>query len=711
MSYKPYKYLEYDNGASGEPVRMRDKNYEPISETLYDELMLAFLKFDVIGFYKTLNKMHVFNDGTREKANELGEGVRSRILLATKYPGDLETIEGLIEIYVPEGWYINGDYLNPNTKPQFFLSEDSREDLNIKGYKLSYPLANGVVNQGKTARILTGDVRFPLEISRRDIDKPMHVRGTFTFELCKQGGKECRYVSSRNSLSLEPSVREEDSVHANFVRHGFWDVPQEKTEDAEVDKVFYSPDDGKLIVKFKTKRPFSNVAVMAEDAVGSDFVNPKYTIGENEITATFESTSVADKVSEGQPIAVSATFDDRDALRKVVEPEIFIPLKPERVPVVPDYLLAFLFGILINIMPAALCLLQRLVVLFKEKENRTAIFMRYALGAALGLALTGWYVVKHEWYLMYGILWLNIAAIMLSVSYLSALLGYMDFNLFRPFKGIVKRGFLIGLFTVLFMAAFPYLLKTEIMGQAPVDDKLAMLKYFGMIWVGLLVLPLCALFLHKFIVELPLKLRFLNVPYTAFYVFGLLWIIWNNCGIGALIVMIVEGIATLLLWYVYPLMIQETVVHKRVKAEKVALFLLVQKHCAVILLVLFILALTICKFMPIKVYAVPQVAEVMSDLRERVNAGETILISFNADWQQPLAMQNRLSAKKLKVYDIDVNVYTVPAYHSVADEWFKLYGKSTPPLNILFTMRHPNGLVLPDALKNVDWAKAVRNFE
>ena len=712
VSYKPYKYLEYDGDELGEPVRLRDKNYEPIPETLYDELMLALLKFDIVKFYKTLGKMQIFNDGTREKINELGEGVRSRILLASKYPGDLETIEGLIEIYVPKGWYINGDYLNENKRPQFFLSEDSHEDLNIKGYKLSYPLANGVINGGKTARILTGDIRFPIEISRRDKEKPMHVRGTFTFELCKKGGKECRYVSSKNSLSLDPSDREEDSVHANFVRQGFWAIPQEKTEDAALDKAFYAPKDGKLIVTFKTDKPFSNVAVMAEDAVGSDFVNPQYKIEDNKITATFENKSYQNMTAdEIKPIAVSATFDDRDALRTVITPELFIPEIEKTTPLPPHYFLAFLFGLLINIMPAALCLLQRLMMLFKQKENRIEIFIRYALGAALGLALMGAYVSKHTWYLMYGIMWLNLAAMMLSASYLSALLGYMNFDLFRPLKGILRRGFLIGLSSVLFMAAFPYYLKTEVMGQAPIYDDIAILKFFSTIWLGLLILPLLALLCHKFIVELPLKLRYINVPYTIFYILGLLWIVWNNRGIGALIIMMFVGFIILLLWYMYPLAIEETVSHKRTKTDKVALFMVVQKHCAIILSAIFILAWIICQFVPIRIHHIPEPAEAISAIEKEVEAGGKVLISFNADWQQPLALQNRMETRDVSIYDIKANVYTVPTYNSAAENWFKLYGKVAPPLNILFSKRHPNGLVLPDALKNVKWAKAIRDFE
>ena len=712
VSYKPYKYLEYDGDALGEPVRMRDKNYEPISQTFYDELTLAFLKFDVLGFYKALSQVSIFNDGTREKPNELGEGVRSRILLATKYPGDLETIEGLIEIYVPKGWYISGDYLNPNKKPQFFLSEDSKEDLNIKGYKLSYPLADGIINNGKTARILTGDVRFPLEISRRDKEKPLHVRGTFTFELCKQKSTECRYVSSKNEITLEPSAKEEDSLHANFVRKAFWEIPKETTKDAKLDKVIYQPEEKKLIITFKTSYPLSNVAVMAEDALGTDFINPKYQIEENKITATLESPNFKNVISDDvPPIAVSASFNDREALRTVVTPEI-ISVKPAQdIPVTPNYFLAFLFGILINIMPATLCLLQRLMMLMKEQDDRLKILIRYALGTGLGLTFLGFYITMHPWYRMYDITWLNLAAFMAGISYLSAELGYMNFNLFRPFKGILRRGLLLGLLTILFTASFPYALKTEVLSAAPIYNPWELLNYLALIWLGILVLPSIILIFRKHIVELPLKLRFINIPYTVLYILGLLWIAWNNRGIGALILLLLVGMITLLLWYVYPLAISEATSRKRSQKDKIALFVTVQKHCAVILLALFMLALTIYKFIPIKENTIPEPAEVFSAVKSQLAEGRAVLLSLNAEWDQPQTLQNRLYKKHLSVYDMDVKIYSLPSDGTLQDEWLQIYNKKAPPLNVLFSKRHPHGLVLPSALKDTEWEKAMRNFE
>ena len=44
VRYRPYKYLEYDSGALGEPVRRRDKNYISPEDLNTDEMVLALLE-------------------------------------------------------------------------------------------------------------------------------------------------------------------------------------------------------------------------------------------------------------------------------------------------------------------------------------------------------------------------------------------------------------------------------------------------------------------------------------------------------------------------------------------------------------------------------------------------------------------------------------------------------------------------------------------
>lgn len=744
VSYTPYQYLEYDKGELGEPVRRRDKNYQEIADTTYGELVLSLLEFDLAGFFNALKKMPLSNDGTREKPNDLGDGVQSRILLATKLPGDMEKIEGVIEIHVPQGFYINGDYLNLEAKPKFFLSEDKDTDLNIKGYQLYYPMADGVISHGRTQRILTGDVKFPIEISRKDVDKPLYIRGTFRFELCRQNSFDCHYVDSHHALSLEPSNKEMPSVHENFVRMSFLDLPQEEAHHARLTHAFYTPKTKQLTLKFETSKTFSNAAAMAENAVGTDFINPRYQIDKNEITVTFDrkdyarvagagtmpsagegkgnggSENANQGLSDGgayagangvagEEIAVSATFDDRESLRTVVVPQVFEPIDFEK-PSEPDYWLAFWFGVLMSVMPMGLCLLQRLLILFREKEKRWLIFVRYTIGAAVGLAVLSAYIISDAWYLMYGAIWLNTAAVFLSVSYLSILLGYMNFDLYRPFKRILRRGFLMGVSAILFMAAFPYYLKTEVLGSAPVAHPLEMLGYMALIWLGLLVLPFIGLLAYRHIVELPLKLRYLNVPYTVFYILGLFGIAGANRGLTAFLILLVAAVLVFVIWYIYPLLAFETMKHRRAKNAQIALFERVQRYCTFILAGVFGLTLLTSYMVPLKVEVLPEPTEVLPEVEQKAKSGQAILVSFNADWQQPLAISNRIKAKTLGAYGIEVLSYRVPTYFSQAQVWFEIYGKTVPPLNILFTKRHPQGLLLPDSLDIVDWDKAIQNL-
>ena len=124
VRYRPYKYLEYDPGALGEPVRRRDKNYISPEDLNTDEMVLALLELDFGGFWRALRKMPSYSDGAGEKPVEAGGGVKARLLLDTARPGDKETIRGVAEIYVPDGMYVSGDLLNPENRAAFVLRED-----------------------------------------------------------------------------------------------------------------------------------------------------------------------------------------------------------------------------------------------------------------------------------------------------------------------------------------------------------------------------------------------------------------------------------------------------------------------------------------------------------------------------------------------------------------------------------------------------------
>lgn len=551
VRYRPYKYLEYDPGALGEPVRRRDKNYISPEDLNTDEMVLALLELDFGGFWRALRKMPSYSDGAGEKPVEAGGGVKARLLLDTARPGDKETIRGVAEIYVPDGMYVSGDLLNPENRAAFVLREDGGSDgsatgstsvtgnmgstggtggisgtgnmgsRNIKSFRMYAPLANGVEKGGVARRVLTGHIRFPLEFTRADTGKAMHIAGDLHFKLCTADGT-CQAAATHHGLTLRASDKAEDSIHYNYVTQGFAHLPPAESRHARAEKLVYDREKGTLTATFALSRRVSNMAAMAEDAAGTNFVNPRYELGDGYARVTFdvragkragekagygaaEAAVAGGSVADGtgrdtelplQEVALSASFDDSEVLRTVMtvaavpaaqateaavapratEAAAGDGIRGHKAPgtvtemtVVPRAVPAaratggtlFAYGLLLNLMPGIFGLFLRLARQLRERAERRRIFCRYAAGAALGLALLGIGYRGAYFGALYYNPWLAAGAAAVILPLWAEALGYMDFALFRPLKKIFRRGWLAGLFTVLLAAAFPTVLKAE----------------------------------------------------------------------------------------------------------------------------------------------------------------------------------------------------------------------------------------------------------
>ena len=317
VRYRPYKYLEYDPGALGEPVRRRDKNYISPEDLNTDEMVLALLELDFGGFWRALRKMPSYSDGAGEKPVEAGGGVKARLLLDTARPGDKEIIRGVAEIYVPDGMYVSGDLLNPENRAAFVLREDGGSggsatgstsvtgnmgstggtggisgtgnmgSRNIKSFRMYAPLANGVEKGGVARRVLTGHIRFPLEFTRADTGKAMHIAGDLHFKLCTADGT-CQAAATHHGLTLRASDKAEDSIHYNYVTQGFAHLPPAESRHVRAEKLVYDREKGTLTATFALSRRVSNMAAMAEDAAGTNFVNPRYELGDGYARVTFD---------------------------------------------------------------------------------------------------------------------------------------------------------------------------------------------------------------------------------------------------------------------------------------------------------------------------------------------------------------------------------------------------------------------------------------
>lgn len=539
VRYRPYKYLEYDPGALGEPVRRRDKNYISPEDLNTDEMVLALLELDFGGFWRALRKMPSYSDGAGEKPVEAGGGVKARLLLDTARPGDKEIIRGVAEIYVPDGMYVSGDLLNPENRAAFVLREDGGSggsatggisgaggmgstggtgnmgSRNIKSFRMYAPLANGVEKGGEARRVLTGHIRFPLEFTRADTGKAMHIAGDLHFKLCTADGT-CQAAATHHGLTLRASDKAEDSIHYNYVTQGFAHLPPAESRHARAEKLVYDREKGTLTATFALSRRVSNMAAMAEDAAGTNFVNPRYELGDGYARVTFdvragkragekagkragkqageqgrsafdarsgsgenagygaaEAAVVGGSVADGtgrdtelplQEVALSASFDDSEVLRTVMTVAA-VPAAQATGEVVPAARATggtlFAYGLLLNLMPGIFGLFLRLARQLRERAERRRIFCRYAAGAALGLALLGIGYRGAYFGALYYNPWLAAGAAAVILPLWAEALGYMDFALFRPLKKIFRRGWLAGLFTVLLAAAFPTVLKAE----------------------------------------------------------------------------------------------------------------------------------------------------------------------------------------------------------------------------------------------------------
>ena len=349
VRYRPFKYLEYDKGEFGEPVRQRDRNYVSPEAYNTDEVALALLRFDFYGFMKAIGKMPTYRDGADETPVRLGNGIAARLLADTAKLGDKKKIYGVLEVKLPEGMYIRGDYLNPDGRPAFVLAESGGEiapgtayiggaegmeqaargsglpeegSRNVESYRLYQPLASGVEKDGAAKRILAGTVLFPIEIVRADTSKSLRFAGSFRFTLCRADGS-CVPVQTHHGLTLPASAEADISLYYNYVMQGVAHLPERESKHVQPSKAVYSPEKQELAVEFAATRSFSNVAVMAEDAAGTNFLAPRYEIGDDYVRAVFRVRAAhgGGSVPELGEIAVSASFNDTEKLRTVMKPE------------------------------------------------------------------------------------------------------------------------------------------------------------------------------------------------------------------------------------------------------------------------------------------------------------------------------------------------------------------------------------------------------
>lgn len=700
VSYKPYKYLEYDKGELGNAVRRRDKNF--IESPDVDALSVALLDFDIKGIIKAIKEMPKFNDGSAEKPFVGDKDIRARILVDTAEVGEKEKINGVIQIILPKGYYINGDYLNIRAIPRFVLNEEVDEKNNIKEYQFFQPLATAIQKDNKVKRILFDEVNIPFSVVRSNLSKSVIIDGNLFFELCSVDGK-CEEYMTKHRLKIKKAMKDRDSIYYNHVTQAHTHLPLEKNRFAELLGVYYNSKSKTLDVVIDTKRKFSNVAVMVEDAKNTHFINPKYQIKEDEIVASFE---VNEELNDFklEDVAVSASFNDVYDLRKVVKPKID---EKKEVLVEKHSLFVFLgWGVLANLLFGVFYIFTRMISYICSRDDRWTVFARYMVFSLIGSGIC--LVLLKEFQRFYVYVSFCVCGMFFMGSVLMELLSYMKFELFRPFRNVLKHGAILGLFT-------PLIVSSNVFFGIDFWEIILSYKDYGVYCLGAFVLGLNLLIfivgfvLYKIGIRWSFKLKVFNSLWSFVYLIAGGYFLFYSIGGLGLFITLLGIFCTFRIWYKYPFMIEEGLNGKVLSKKNLIEFKKIELKVFSLIFCIFIVCISLV-FANGKAQIInPKKDAIYSVIENKINKDSAVLVAVMNRWTF-LSIVNKIVLKQEENKGLTIAYIDASFDNEDARYWLDKYYKNVAPLFVIFSKRHKSGLVLPDNLESIEFRRAIKNF-
>ena len=283
----------------------------------------------------------------------------------------------------------------------------------------------------------------------------------------------------------------------------------------------------------------------------------------------------------------------------------------------------------------------------------------------------------------------------------------------------------------------------------------------ALVWLGMMILPLAALAFRTRYWYLLTGFRRFNILYNGLYIIWLAWLIFAGFGLGAA-VLLPAGLALLFgIWYIFPQAAIEATKRLRSEARKKAAFATVQKHWLALVLVWTGLmggglqlagaeapratavmergvaaqAMTdkiagagIWLFNGLKKIFAPAGGTESADntltqvlpsaegnesadnaTANKTDTSAAVLVFVGADYS-PKSLYSLAAAKQLAGSGVRVIRVDASGGGLNALPWFAAYRRFYAPLFILYTARHPGGLVLPENLNGVDFNKALAGW-
>lgn len=666
------------------------------------------------------------------------DNINARVLSETSMVDNRKSLNMALNFTTPSGFFIKAS-------PQD-IQINFHNSKNLASYEVFFPFPYQVhINETESWAVYGSNFSIPFKAELEDETKDLSIAADIRVTLCDHT-LNCNRVSLHPVLLLEHGEGL-DSQHNTYITKLFANIPPSHNPKLEILSVSSTEHPDKVLkIVLKNKYSLSNVDIFIESLNGVEFERPRISIDGKKVVARARLKDQSQDIV-GKDLTITAVANYLHSVRDtrtVSDTSIFDTVSESLS--IPLILLAILGGLILNFMPCVFPVLSiKILSLNKLGARRQDEVKRSFLITTLGILITFFVLALTLCFIKflgYSIGWgmqfqnpvfliIMIFAITFFVAYILGVQNLTTPNwlnklLFKSRDENSSLYFMTGVLAVVMATpcTAPYL--GTVIGFALAGSYIDIITILMAVGVGLSLPYIFFALLPETSVYVPKSGSWMykvNAFMIAMLILTLLWLLsiyyvqttfWASIrmGIYALIVLFV-------LWF-RKLLITEIETTIKSKPERIELKRKSNTLCFGIIIMLFATGLWdgIYHFGQ-KHTEVMQVREDkinFDEIAKHVKAGKAVLVNVQADWCltckyndfavfSGMQMDSLLDKEKIVVINVDWTNYDKEVL-----EFMELYGRKGLPFYVVYSPKTPDGLVLPEILNEVDFARIIYNL-